>query len=187
VLSAQETTPETAVRSQLREIAGLGVALRERLLAAHGSLPVSPREDVMLLGEEDADFSTEMRRTIECVLADHLEPLIRALRTAAEYTPAGAEESGFKGGAMRTAIPPEVQWLRQALRSAVARSSVSRSQIEQELGLRAGHLDSILSGKAELQVAHLFRILHVLGLDFRTFLVLELRPPGVQAGDDPAA
>lgn len=76
---------------------------------------------------------------------------------------------------MKRPIPREVQWLREALRSAVDRSAVSRSSIERELGLRAGSLDSILSGKVELRVAHLFGILRVLGLDFWTFLALELR------------
>ena len=78
-------TPETAARLRLRELARLAETLRDGLRAAHDSLPVSPREDVMLLGEEDADFFTEARRTIECVLADLVEPLVRALGAAAEY------------------------------------------------------------------------------------------------------
>ncbi len=72
---------------------------------------------------------------------------------------------------MKRAIPREVQRLQHALRSAVERSSLSRPDIEHELGLRAGSLDSILSGKVELQVAHLFGILRVLGLDLWKLLV----------------
>jgi transcriptional regulator with XRE-family HTH domain len=75
---------------------------------------------------------------------------------------------------MNRAIPSEVQWLQQALRSIVERSTVSRSHVEHELGLRAGSLDSILSDKAELTVAHFFAILRVLGLDFTQFLMLAL-------------
>jgi hypothetical protein len=76
---------------------------------------------------------------------------------------------------MKSAIPPELQWLQQALRSTVERSTVSRSHIEHELGMRSGSLDSILSGQVELPVAHVFAILRVIGLDFWKFLVLELR------------
>ena len=82
-----ETAPaETAARLQLHELASLAETLRDRLRATHDSLPVSPRADIMLLGEEAADFSTEARRTVECVLADHVDPLIRALQGAADYT-----------------------------------------------------------------------------------------------------
>lgn len=84
---------------------------------------------------------------------------------------------------MKRAMPSEVQWLQQALRSTVERSRVSRSHIERELGLRAGSLDSILSDKAELTVAHFFAILRVLGLDFTQFLMLALaRLKGEHAG-----
>lgn len=85
-------TSETDARVRLREMAGLAATLRDSLLAAHDRFPVSPREDVMLLGEEDTDFFTEARRTIECALADRLDPLIEALRMAAEYKPEGKEE-----------------------------------------------------------------------------------------------
>jgi len=74
---------EAATREQLREIAQDEESLGHRLRAIHGSLPVSPREDLMLLGEEDADFSCRVRGGIECALADHVEPLLRDLRALA--------------------------------------------------------------------------------------------------------
>jgi predicted trehalose synthase len=86
---AQESTTfdESAARRQLADIAGELAALRERLAGVHAALPVSPRADVMLLGEETPDFPTEARRTLECTRADHLDPLITTLRTAADYRP----------------------------------------------------------------------------------------------------
>jgi hypothetical protein len=78
---------EEAVRARLRDLAGLATQLREGLQTTHASLPVSPREDLMFLGELEADFATEARRTIECELADHLEPLIQALHRLAAYRP----------------------------------------------------------------------------------------------------
>ena len=80
---------EATARGLIREIVSDLEAARSRLTAACMDLPVSPRSDVMLLGEEEADFTTEARRTIECVLQDHLEPLIQALLAAADYQPAG--------------------------------------------------------------------------------------------------
>ena len=75
---------KAAVGTQLAEIARELDALGERLLAVHASLPVSPREDAMLAGEEEPDFSCEVRGAIECGLNDHLKPLVQVLRAAAE-------------------------------------------------------------------------------------------------------
>lgn len=80
---------EATAREQLREIAQDGESLGRRLRAIHESLPVSPREDLMLLAEEDADFPCRVRGSIECALADHVEPLIRDLRALAESEAAG--------------------------------------------------------------------------------------------------
>lgn len=76
---------EQSARETLRRWAGELEAMGRQMRALHGLLPVSPREDVMLLGEEETDFATETRRFIECVLGDHIEPLIQELRTAAAY------------------------------------------------------------------------------------------------------
>lgn len=182
MLSMGGQTPETAVRLRLREMAGLGAALRESLLSARDSLPVSPREDVMLLGEEDADFPTEVRRTIDCVVVDLLEPLIQALQVAAEYQPGGELpsplETGWdKEGDMAMKIPPdvrrEVERITEALRAGVARSPLSHAQIEQALAVPEGYLDALLSGRAELSVEHLFGVLSVTGADLWECLLLQ--------------
>ena len=80
---------EAAAREALRQTAGELESLRFRLLGIHASLPVSPREDAMLLGEEDPDFPTEARSVLECVLHDWLRPAIRDLQAAADYQPGG--------------------------------------------------------------------------------------------------
>lgn len=63
------------------------------------------------------------------------------------------------------AIPPEVQQLQEALRSAIQKSPVSHSQIEQELDLPAGQLNAIFSGEAQLGVAQLFSIVRLIDVD----------------------
>ena len=85
------TDSEDAARAQLQEIAaGLEVA-QARLRTLHASLPISPLEPVMLVGEEEMDVATEMRSVIECVLNDSLGPAIRDLRAAAAYKTAEAD------------------------------------------------------------------------------------------------
>jgi len=81
--SLQERDRE-AVRRELEEIASEFEALGVRLRTVHGSLPVSPREDLMLLGEEDPDYSCIVRGAIECTLNDHLRIVVETLRTAAQ-------------------------------------------------------------------------------------------------------
>lgn len=76
---------EDVAQAELREIAAGWELDVERLRRIHASLPVPAREEVMLLGEADPDISTEVRRAIECVIPDRLEPAIRALREAATY------------------------------------------------------------------------------------------------------
>jgi hypothetical protein len=83
---------ETATRRLLHAIADELAARGKDLAAVRDALAVSPRADVMLLGEETADFSTEVRRTIDCALVDHLAPLVHALRMAADYTPESEED-----------------------------------------------------------------------------------------------
>jgi hypothetical protein len=76
---------ESEARAQLRAITTELDTLRLRLVAVHAALPVSPSADLMHLGEEEPDFPTEARRTIECTLFDHLEPMLRDLATVADY------------------------------------------------------------------------------------------------------
>jgi hypothetical protein len=73
-----------AVQQQLEEIVSEFEALGVRLRALHASLPVSPREDLMLLGEEDPDFFCVVRGAIECGLNDDLTPLLQSLLAAAK-------------------------------------------------------------------------------------------------------
>ncbi len=75
---------KAAVRTQLAEAVRELDALGTRLLSLHASLPVSPREDLMLVGEEEPDFACEVRGAIECGLNDHHKPLVRILRAAAD-------------------------------------------------------------------------------------------------------
>lgn len=77
---AVSETVQRQIESIVSEFEALGVRLR----AIHASLPVSPREDLMLLGEEDPDFSCTVRGAIECGLNDHLELFLQSLLTAAK-------------------------------------------------------------------------------------------------------
>jgi len=81
------TDDEAAAQEELLEAAADLEAVEARLNAIHARLPVSPREDVMLLGEEDMDVSTEIRSVIECVKNDSIQPAIRDLKAAAAYRP----------------------------------------------------------------------------------------------------
>lgn len=80
--SLQERDRE-AVQRELQEIASEFEALGVRLRTVHGSLPVSPHEDLMLLGEEDPDYPCIVRGAIECASNDHLRILVEMLRSAA--------------------------------------------------------------------------------------------------------
>lgn len=80
---------EAAVREELEKAAADMKSLRFRLLGTHATLPVSPREEVMLLGEEDPDFATQARSIIECVIHDAIDSAIEDLINAARY---GLEE-----------------------------------------------------------------------------------------------
>jgi hypothetical protein len=79
------TEAEAAAQAALREIVKALSTVCLTLEGIHDSLPVSPQETAMLLGEEDMDVATEVRSVIECVLHDSLRPLIRNLQSAASY------------------------------------------------------------------------------------------------------
>ena len=87
-----EPEVETEARAEIRAVSEALRALRFRLLGVNASLPVSTREDVMLLGEEEMDFPTEARSTIECVLHDFVEATIRNLAALAAYRPGRRSE-----------------------------------------------------------------------------------------------
>src|SRR5436189_279542 len=61
-----------ATEARALEFAAEFEALAARLRDFHDSIPVSPQEAVMLLGEEDMDFATALRSTIQCLLVDLL-------------------------------------------------------------------------------------------------------------------
>jgi len=82
---------EEFVQAELGSMAERWEQDMNRLRQIHAGLPVSPREEAMLLGEADPDIATEVRSAIECVIPDRLEPAIQALREAASYRP-GEEE-----------------------------------------------------------------------------------------------
>lgn len=80
------TEAEAAVQEELREIVRNLEENRERLQGIAESLPLPPLErpelrDVDLAG--DPDFTSEVRRVIQCILIDNLEPALRDLRSVA--------------------------------------------------------------------------------------------------------
>jgi len=91
---------------------------------------------------------------------------------------------------MSTDIPPdvreEVDRMRQALRATVRNSRLSDEEVEESLGLRAGFLNVVFSGKDELRVAHVFGILKAIGCEPRAFFC-ELQRGRGQAGEPDAA
>jgi len=76
-----------AAEARALEFAAELEALMAKLRDFHHGIPVSPSEAVMLLGEEDMDVGTTWRSTIECLLADRLEPALGELRKLAAYKP----------------------------------------------------------------------------------------------------
>lgn len=87
---------EASAQEALLEIAEQVEAIGRRLRETHTSLPIPPNEDLMLLGEDEMDVSTEIRSVIECVLADSIGPAVRDLRAAATYKPVPDRKKGKK-------------------------------------------------------------------------------------------
>jgi hypothetical protein len=79
------TREEAEAQAELRRVVEELKGIRARLRAIAGSLPVSPEELSMPIGEEDPDVATEVRAIIECVLADQIGPAVRDLGAAVEY------------------------------------------------------------------------------------------------------
>lgn len=75
---------ETQIRRELLDLAEEASRLGDRLRDLHRRLPIPPRDDLMLLGEEDPVFSHTARVHLECLLADPIEHLVRDLRAVAE-------------------------------------------------------------------------------------------------------
>lgn len=70
---------EAEAREEIERSIGTLKAMSYALRGVHASLPVSPREEVMLLGEEEMDFPTEARAIIECVVNEWIPAAIRDL------------------------------------------------------------------------------------------------------------
>lgn len=92
---AQETLRKTVAKME---------DVRDLLRRIYTAVPVSPREEVMLLGEAEPDVATEVRAVIECVLADRIEPAIHALAEAAAYRPK-REGKGTNNGTIAPQLP----------------------------------------------------------------------------------
>ena len=76
-----------AMEARGLELAAEFEAFVAKLRDFHASIPVSSQETAMLLGEEDLDVPTNLRSTIECGLADRLEPFAAELKKAVTYKP----------------------------------------------------------------------------------------------------
>ena len=79
------TSDATQIRSELLSIIDATELLAQRLRDLHSSIPISPRDDLMLAGEEDPDFLHVARIVIECAQGDYLAPLLRDLRRVLEH------------------------------------------------------------------------------------------------------
>ena len=83
-------------------------------------------------------------------------------------------------------IRNDVQRLRELLQAVVRRSPLGEPQIEQEAGMDEGALKILLSGRAELRVSHLYRVLKAAGTEPLSFF-LELRAADETEGRHDAA
>jgi len=62
------------------------LALEDRCREILASLPRSPNEEAMFVGEVAWDLQTELLTTIECVLEDQLRPAVESLERAARVS-----------------------------------------------------------------------------------------------------
>lgn len=126
----------------------------------------------------------EVRDRLLCVIQDSLAPAVRDLESI-ESTATTEERQMSPSQEVRG----EVERMREALRAEIGRRNPSSAEVERQVGLPAGGLDALLAGEVELGVAHLFRILHALGVPpSRFFVKLYLRSAeGTQGGAPHAA
>jgi hypothetical protein len=92
--SHQLTEDEIVVQAQLRLVVAVLKMARDVLPRMLAALPLSaqelnPQADL----DAEPDITSEVRRVIECVLRDCLDPAIKDLSAAAEYRPASAPEA----------------------------------------------------------------------------------------------
>jgi len=89
---ADDAGVEEEIRAKIRAAVDKQDAVRRHLEETLAGLPVPPPEEAQ--GEEDPDFPTEARSTIECVLHDEVRPAIRKLNDLADYRPGVASGEG---------------------------------------------------------------------------------------------
>src|SRR5689334_15004418 len=91
VSKKSDSIPLDAAREELHHLVQELEGLQGRLLTLRQGLPSSAgrHEDDL---SADPDASTEIGRTIECVLEDRIQPAVRALLAAAEYRSGGPAE-----------------------------------------------------------------------------------------------
>jgi hypothetical protein len=93
MLDTADSTParsEEAAQAELRALARAYETLNETLRHLAARLPVSPQEEEMLLGQQEPDVSTEIRRVVDCLLEDRLVPAVEEIKELAEYRPGAA-------------------------------------------------------------------------------------------------
>ncbi|HEV7503485.1 MAG TPA: hypothetical protein VGS07_01065 [Thermoanaerobaculia bacterium] len=82
---------EIVVQAQLRIVIVVLKMARDVLSRILAALPLSAQElDLQADLGAEPDITSEVRRVIECVLRDCLDPAIRDLSAAAEYKPPSA-------------------------------------------------------------------------------------------------
>ena len=86
------TEAEREAQEQVRDVAQTLAKLQERLEEIVRGLPQSPGELDLSDLVDDPDVATEVRRVIECVLADRLQPAIDDLLAAASYRTGGRRD-----------------------------------------------------------------------------------------------
>ena len=85
-------TEVDARQARVVEFAAELEAFMAKLQDFHDGIPVSALEALMLAGEEEMDFATSLRSTIQCLLADRLNPALGELRKeAAAVAPSKAQ------------------------------------------------------------------------------------------------
>lgn len=87
MLDTVPTRVEELAQEELCALARTYESLNQTLRQLAARLPVSPQEDEMLLGQQEPDVSTEIRRVVECLLEDRLVPAVEEIRKLAGYRP----------------------------------------------------------------------------------------------------
>lgn len=91
----EKTPEESRAQEEVATLARELSALRYRLRQIPANLPSLPAADNPMADlDGEPDIPTELRRTIDCVVADSLTPAIADLETASLYRPASGRGMG---------------------------------------------------------------------------------------------